>query len=176
MSAELIARTIMFILAPVVMVNASAQILNGLLGYYSTLNDRMRRLSHERLELLRPAPDALTVERLQEIDTELPGMLHRHGMMRSAILLMSIAIALYVTTMLLIGVAAFGAGWVEMLALGMFLLSTVLMLFGVLFKVLEVHSSHDAVAFEVERIRGLPRTQPGGLEPAMLVLAKEKSS
>lgn len=157
MNAEVIARTIMFILAPVVMINASAQFLNGLISYYSALNERMRRLSHERLELLRAVQDALNLERLQEIDTELPAMLHRHKMLRNAILLISIAIALYVLTMLLIGLAAFGALWVEMTALVLFLFSTALMLIGILYKVLEVRSSHDAVAFEVERIRNLPR-------------------
>lgn len=44
MNPEVLARTIMFILAPVVMVNASAQLLNGLLAYYAGLDERMRRL------------------------------------------------------------------------------------------------------------------------------------
>jgi hypothetical protein len=86
-------------------------------------------------------------------------MLHRHKMLRNAILLISIAIALYVLTMLLIGLAAFGALWAEMVALVLFLFSTALMLIGILLKVLEVYNSHFAVAFEVERIRKLPRVQ-----------------
>jgi Protein of unknown function (DUF2721) len=159
MNAEMIAHTIMFILAPAVMLNATAVFFNGLLGDYALLNERMRRLARERLELLRAVQDSLNLERLQEIDTELPAMLHRHKMLRNAILLISIAIALYVLTMLLIGLAAFGALWAEMVALVLFLFSTTLMLIGILFKVLEVYSSHFAVAFEVERIRKLPRVQ-----------------
>jgi polyferredoxin len=167
MNAETIAHTIMFILAPAVMLNATAVFFNGLLSDYGLLNERMRHLAHERLELLRAVQDALNLERLQEIDTELPEMLRRHKMLRNSILLISIAIALYVLTMLLIGLAAFGALWVEMAALILFLFSTALMLVGILFKVVEVHSSHFAVEFEVERIRSLPRVQNQPMKGAL---------
>jgi hypothetical protein len=157
MNAETIAHTIMFILAPAVMINASAVFFNGLLSDNAVLNDRMRKLAFEKLELLRAVQDALSLERLQEIDTELPTMLYRHKMLRNAILLISIAIALYVLTMLLIALAVFGVLWIETAALLFFLFGTALMLIGIFYKVLEVCSSHDAVAFEVERIRSLPR-------------------
>lgn len=160
MSAELIARTIMFVLAPVVMVNASAQLLNGLLGYYAAVDERMRRLAHERLELLRVALDALAAERLQEIDLELPDMVQRHRATRDAILLLSVGIVLYVVTMLLIGLAAFGSAWVETLALAVFFLGTATMLAGVLVRVQEIRSSHRAVMFEIDRIRSLPPARP----------------
>jgi polyferredoxin len=157
MNVETIAHTIMFILAPAVMINASAVFFNGLLSDNAVLNDRMRKLAFEKLELLRAVQDGLSLERLQEIDTELPTMLYRHKMLRNAILLISVAIALYVVTMLLIALAAFGALWVERIALILFLFSTALMLVGILYKVSEVRGSHEAVAFEVERIRSLPR-------------------
>lgn len=156
MSAELIARTIMFILAPVVMVNATAQVLNGVLSYYAGLNDRMRRLAHERLEMLRSSADAFTAERLGEIDAQLPDMLARHKLTRNAILYMSFSIGLYVLTMLLIALAALGASWVQTLALIVFLISTLSMLTGISFKVLEIRRSHRAVEYEVERIANLP--------------------
>lgn len=161
MTAETIARTIMFILAPVVMVNATAQVLNGVLAYYAGLNDRMRRLAHERLEMLRGSVDGYTAERLQEIDTQLPDMLSRHKLTRNAIFYMSISIGLYVLTMLAIALAAFGAVWVEMLALVLFLVSTLSMLAGITFKVLEIRSSHRAVEFEVQRVSKLTALQPG---------------
>jgi ABC-type glycerol-3-phosphate transport system permease component len=166
-NAEMIAHTIMFILAPAVMLNATAVFFNGLLGDYATLNDRMRKLAFEKLELLRAVQDALSLERLQEIDTELPAMLHRHKILRNAILLISIAIALYVLTMLLIALAAFGVSWIETAALILFLFSTALMLVGILYKVLEVHNSHFTVAFEVERIHNLPRVQTNQVEGAL---------
>jgi hypothetical protein len=53
MNAEMIAHTIMFILAPAVMLNATAVFFNGLLGDYALLNERMRRLARERLELFK---------------------------------------------------------------------------------------------------------------------------
>jgi hypothetical protein len=159
-TAETIARTIMFILAPVVMVNATALILNGVLAYYDGLNDRMRRLAKERLELLRGAADAFTAERLREIDAQLPDMLSRHKLTRDAIFYMSVSIGLYVLTMLLIALAAFGAVWVEALALVLFLVSTVCMLIGIAFKVLEIRSSHRAVELEVQRVSKLTTLQP----------------
>jgi uncharacterized membrane protein YphA (DoxX/SURF4 family) len=53
MNAEMPPRTIQLILAPVVMVTACAILLAGLLSRFAALNDRLRLLARERLDLLR---------------------------------------------------------------------------------------------------------------------------
>ena len=62
MIAETIARTIQLIVAPVVMVTAGAILSGRLLTHAGAINDRLRTLAHERLDVERIAglsPDAL---------------------------------------------------------------------------------------------------------------------
>ncbi len=49
MNLDMVARTIQLVLAPVVMVTTAALILNGVLGRYSAVNDRLRVMALERL-------------------------------------------------------------------------------------------------------------------------------
>ena len=55
MTAETIARTIQLIVAPVVMVTAGAILSGGLLSHAGAINDRLRTLAHERLDVERIA-------------------------------------------------------------------------------------------------------------------------
>ena len=52
MSAETVTRTIQLILAPVVMLSACSVFVGGVLAHYAAINDRIRTMVHERLELL----------------------------------------------------------------------------------------------------------------------------
>jgi hypothetical protein len=47
MSAEMVARTIQLIIAPVVMVTTCSILLGGLLSHYAALNDRLRGMARE---------------------------------------------------------------------------------------------------------------------------------
>lgn len=162
MNAEMIARTIGFILAPAVMVTACAVTLNGLLTHYAAINDRLRVLVKERLELLVEASPGLFLgERLEEIDTQLPQLLMRHKLMRDSILLVFIAVLLYVVSMLVIALAAFGADWIATLALGLFLLSTAVLLSGTLLTAMEIYRSHSAVGYEVQQVSQLELRRRG---------------
>ena len=49
MNAEMVARIIQLILAPVVMISACAILESGLLGHYASINARLRNMTHERL-------------------------------------------------------------------------------------------------------------------------------
>lgn len=159
MSAQMIAQTIQFILAPAVMVNACAVALGGLLAHYAVINERLRRMSQERLEIFRvhpsTPPDAFTTLRLEEIQHQLPDLLERHKLVRNAILAIFLAVLLYVLTMLIIALAATGTLWVATFALVLFLLSTGVLLVGVLYTVVEIHRSHRAVAYEVQSVSQL---------------------
>lgn len=53
MTAHLVATTIQEILAPVVMVTACALILSGLITRAQAINDRLRLMDGERLDVLR---------------------------------------------------------------------------------------------------------------------------
>ena len=162
MSPEMIGRTIQLILAPVVMFSACSIFVGGVLGHYTSLSDRIRALTRERLDVLRAlradssATRALLIERLDEIDGQLPEMLHRHRLVHHALLAVYAAIGILVLTMCVIAVTAnIVADWVGLLVFGVFLLGVLAMLVGVLLITLEIRTSRRSLAFEVQRVSHL---------------------
>lgn len=171
MTIETITRTIQFILVPVVMVTSCAILVNGILSLYASINDRMRSLTKERLELLRKpdhslgmpsvADDPLRVERLREIDVQLPRLLHRHSLVHGSVLATYLAILIFVVSMLTIAVAVLpNSVMLAMIALVVFLVGTVAMLFGVALVSIEVRTSNNEIRYEVERVLRLGGDAP----------------
>ena len=162
MSAETISRTIMLILAPVVMFSACSIFVGGVLSHYTSISDRIRALSRERLELVRTlrtmqdGPDgvrALALERLEEIDRQLPDLLGRHQLVHHAALAVYAAIGIFILTMCVIALtAAVSADWVTVLAFGVFLAGVLVVLLGVLLITVEVRTSRRALQYAVRRV------------------------
>ena len=82
--------------APVVLITTAAILSGALLTMYGSVNDRMRAMDHERLEILTGAGGTLLSaaevppsgrERLTQIDTQLPMLLRWHRLLHNAILL-----------------------------------------------------------------------------------------
>lgn len=169
MSAETIARTIQLILAPVVMVSACAILTGGIHTHYAAVNERLRALSRERLELLRgadgmhnvtgPVHDALHIERLSEVDWQLPRLLRRHELIHHGLLAIYGAIATFVLSMFVIAfVAAIPSSQaLAGTALLIFLAGTALLLVGAVLVCYEIRLSDDAVQHEVKRVVALGR-------------------
>ena len=157
MTADDITRIIQLILAPVVMVTACAITLSGLHAHSQAINDRLRTMVRERLDLLREVlqPDPLRDKRLIEIDRQIPELLARHELMRQKLSIQS-AVVLFVVCMLAIAAAiTSGLTLIAESALGLFVVATLLLLIGVVRSAIEVTRSHDALKFEAERVRGL---------------------
>jgi hypothetical protein len=158
MDIETVTRTIQLILAPVVMVTACAILLTGMLSRYAAINDRLRAMARERLELLATA-DGLAGERLEEIDTQLPTLLHHHKLAHDSVLFVYYAVAVYIADMFVIAaIAAAGAVWASIAVLLLFLAATGLLFVGVLLTALEVRTSHQALHYEVQHVARLGRT------------------
>jgi hypothetical protein len=167
MTVETAAKTIQLILAPVVMVSACGILLTGMLGHYGSINDRIRRLTAERLQLsqLRPVEghEALADERLIEVDHELPMLITRHQEVHHAILLAFTAVAILVVSMFVIAATALShSSAVGTLALFVFLSGTAALLGSAAFMALEVRSSHRSVSYEATRVIQLPCAWPNG--------------
>jgi hypothetical protein len=159
-TADDIARTIQLIIAPVVMVTACAITLGGLMSHYQAVNDRLRMMTHERLDLLRSQLDAdkFGRERLDEIDLQAPELLRRHKLLRDALLTIESAVVTFVACMLAIAVASVTTSVVVAQGvLVLFILGTLMLLVGVLLSALEIRVSHRALAFEVRRVLDLKR-------------------
>ena len=162
MTAESITRTIQLVLAPGVMVSACSIFVGGLLSRYTNLSDRIRAMTSERLDILRRASsaghemDKLTVERLREIDVELPDLAHRHRLLHHAALAMYMAILILVASMCVTAVTALVlAEWIMAVVLVLFVGGVLAMLLGVALVALEVRTSQRALQFEVGSVLGV---------------------
>jgi hypothetical protein len=99
---ETITRTIQLILAPVVMVPPVQSSSAGSWRTTPRSTCAFRTLAHERLDLLRSAndePNPLVIERLAEIDLQLPEILGRHGLVHHSLLATYVSILILVATM-----------------------------------------------------------------------------
>ena len=161
MTVDTAAKTIQLILAPVVMVSACGILLTGMLSHYGSINERIRRLTTERLQLsqLRPVEghEALAGERLTEIDHEVPMLIARHQQVHHAILLAFTAVAILVMSMFIIAATALShSSAVGTVALFVFLSGTAALLGSAAFMALEVRSSQRSVSYEAMRVIELP--------------------
>ena len=160
MTADEIARTIQLILAPVVMVSACAITLNGIMSHSQAVNDRLRLMTRERVDLLRgvQGDERFADARLIAIDHEAPDLLRRHHLVRDSLLAIDAAMAIFVACMLAIAVASVsGSSQVAQGVLALFLLGTLLLLVGVVLSAIEIRISHRALEYEVRQTLALRR-------------------
>jgi hypothetical protein len=166
MNAETVSRTIQLILAPVVMVSACSILVGGLQAHYASINDRLRAMTRERLDLLRGLhgdpgkgageADRFALERLEEIAHQVPDLLFRHRRVHDAVLAVYAAILIFVASMFVIAfTAAVDADLTATAALLVFPMGVGALLVGVVFIAVEVRISHRALQYEVGRIEVL---------------------
>ncbi len=159
MTTEMIVRTISLILAPVVMITSCVLLLNGLLTRYEVISARMRAMHRERLELLQAMGYKMSdgeptlgfsMQRVQEIETQLPPLLYRHKLIRNAILAVNVAILIFISSMLIIALAVItDAPPTAGAALLAFLIGTGAILVGIVITTLELYRSQREVAYEI---------------------------
>ncbi|MBI4782142.1 MAG: DUF2721 domain-containing protein [Oscillatoriophycideae cyanobacterium NC_groundwater_1537_Pr4_S-0.65um_50_18] len=158
MSAADVADTIQLIIAPVVLITACALIQNAVLGRYASVGQYMRSLALERLALLRSdeKADVFYLERLQEIDRQMPLLIRRHRLLQNAALIIYSATSIFLGSMFAIALAvALNSSIVASLTLTLFLLGTGILLLGVLSISVEIRMSHRAICYEVNSIAAL---------------------
>lgn len=161
MDVETTAKTIQLILAPVVMITACGLLIGAMMNHYTSINSRIRALTAERLPLCMITPDqthhALAHERLREIDYQVPRLISRHRQVHHAVLLAFIAVVILVISMFVIAVAALtDSSTVGTAALFVFLAGSATLVAGAVFMAKEIRSSHEAVAYEANRVANLP--------------------
>jgi hypothetical protein len=145
------------------MMTSCAILIGGMLSLYSSVNDRLRLMSRERLDLLR-MPDGTfssaaaqsipyAAERLAELDRQIPSLLRRHHLTHNALFAVYGALAIFVATMLVIAIGAVTSSMaIANLALIIFLAGTGALLLGVILMAMSIRTSQDAVDFEVRRV------------------------
>lgn len=163
MNIQTAGKTIQLILAPVVMVTACGILLNGMLAHYSAINDRIRVLAAERLGLALTLPTqdrrTLATERINEIDHQVPMLIHRHQQVHYAILLVNTTVVILIVSMFIIGAAALAdSNALGTVALFVFLTATTAVMIGATYMAVEARTSHASVAYEAIRVLALPTT------------------
>lgn len=156
MNAAMVTNTIGLILAPAVLITTCAILLNGLHGHYTAIDNQLRMLTRERLDLLRAAStvaDRLNRERLWEIDAQAPTMLRRHRLIHDAVLVLYSAVIIFLISMFVIAAATL-TDRIElaMAVLLIFLAAVATMLTSMLLITREVRSSHQDVQDELQRV------------------------
>jgi len=151
--------------APVVLLSLGGLLTNGLLTVYSAINDRMREMTRERIEILtgpaRQIRDAASVpemdrERLEQISAQLPLMLRRHKLMRRSVLTIYAAIAVLGLSTVVIAIAVGQHDEVAgRVALGLVVAGTIIILLGIGVAVTSLGKSADAIAYAVKRTQSL---------------------
>ncbi len=154
-------RAIGAMVAPVVLITAAAVLSTGILAIFGSVNDRMRVMTAERLAAL-TGPDGMlrTVaqqpeavrERLRQIDEQLPMLLHRHHLLRTAVMSIYIGVAALVASVIALAVAVPAHSEATAYSsLALVLAGTVAILSGCLFAAASIVLSKDAIDYEVKR-------------------------
>jgi hypothetical protein len=147
--------------APVVLLTVGGMVSNGLITIYSDIDNRMRDMTRERLEIRRgPAgqvldPDnvpAIDQERLTEIGMQLPMLLRRHKLTRLSVLTIYIALVVLVVSIVVIAIAvALDDEIAGRAALGLVLAGTIIILLGLGVAAMSLAKSADAISYAVKR-------------------------
>ena len=151
--------------APVVLITTAGILSGAMLTMYGSVNDRMRAMDHERLQILTRADGTLlsaaelppsSRERLSQIDTQLPRLLRRHRLLHNAVLLIYTGVGVLVLSVIAIGIAVTTtSGAVGTASLVLVLTGTVMLLGGLLFAARSIIISMDAIDYEVQRTLSL---------------------
>jgi hypothetical protein len=158
-------RAIEAMVAPVVLITAAAVLSGGVLSVFGSVNDRMRSMTAQRLDLL-AGPDGMlrpladlptgTQERVVQIDEQLPMLLRRHRLLRFAVLSIFIGVAILVASVITLAIAVpTNSDDVAYVSLALVLAGTVAILLGCLFAASSIMISQDAIAYEVNRSMSL---------------------
>jgi hypothetical protein len=139
--------------------------LGALLAMYGSVNDRVRAIYDERLEILTGADGTLVSaareppsgwERLTQIDAQLSRLLRRHRLLHNAVLLIYAGVAVLVLSVITIGIAVTASsGAAGTAALVLVLAGTVMLLGGLPFAARSIIISTDALDYEVQRTLSL---------------------
>lgn len=158
MSASSVSETIQLIIAPVVLITACGLIESGILGRYTSLGQRIRSLTHERLDLLSSGKEKeyFWMERMQEIDRQIPLLIQRHQLLQNASLLIYSSISVFIFSMFAIAIAVTSnLSVIATLSLFLFMLGTMVLCLGVFFVTQEIRISHQAICYETHRVLSL---------------------
>jgi Protein of unknown function (DUF2721) len=166
MPSESIVKTIGLIIAPVVMITACSIMQNGLIVYYNSLGERLRRVNQEILNLIEadlaqsltkaelPLDSGTQIrhqdDRLHHWEHHLlPDLFRRHHLLRDVLGLVYLAILTLIFDMLAIAISVItGIEWLSQIVLGLFLIGVGILFVAVILVSYELRTSHASIQLE----------------------------
>jgi hypothetical protein len=143
-------------ISPVVLIPASGIIGNGLTSLFVTLNERVRSMTHERINLRAGEDVPLARERIAEIDTHLGWLLQRHRLLSRAVQFTYAAPFVLVLSVIVIAIAVgTGSNDVGIAADVLVVAGAVTLLTGLGYAARSSVRSEKSIEYEVERVRSL---------------------
>jgi len=136
-------------LAPGIMISACGLLLLGMNNKYSLVVSRIRTLNYEFRAL-----DADNHTRKKSILTQLPLLIRRMKMIRNAVWLYTIAIALYIFSIFSIGLFFFSGKTesISIISFSFFILALLSLLLGVVHAAKEVRLGYNILSIETQDI------------------------
>ena len=146
---------IQFMLAPAVMISACGLLLLGINNKYSIVVNRIRLLNEERRRTKKKiGGESYETEdniRLESISKQLVLLVYRIKLVRNSVLSYTVAVALFILSSLLIGMAFFTKSFdLDFIILASFLVGMVAVFTGIVFAMFETKRGYEIVKFEVE--------------------------
>jgi hypothetical protein len=148
------AQAINGMLAPAIMISASALIILALQGKYSQLIDRLRTLNDERRRLKQlPQPSE---QRLANVVAQIEMILIRARLVRNSIVSLYLAIMLFVLSSIMIGIRlTLGIRIPVSPSLIIFMIGMVFVLAGVLYAFRDIARAYKVAQLEVRGVKEL---------------------
>jgi hypothetical protein len=148
-------QVIQLILAPGIMINACGLLLLSISNKFTSVLNRIRALTEEKRKLISNTAERkfspVENQRIESISRQVCGLLNRARLIRNAVFCYLLAVGLFVTTSLFIGMDYFASILqFRYFILGAFLLGMIVVFIGVIFGVLDTMKGYNIVKFEVQ--------------------------
>jgi hypothetical protein len=146
---------IQLMLAPAVMINACGLLLLGINNKYSLVVNRIRLLNEEKRRLMikigEKSPTTDDNVRLESIAVQIKALVYRAKLVRNSVLCYTIAVALFVSTSLVLGISSvLSLGKLNFLIITTFLLGMSFVIIGIVFAAFETKKGYDIISYEVK--------------------------
>lgn len=152
------ARAINGILAPTIMISASALIILALQGKYSHLIDRLRSLNDERRKLRQHAGQSVSSQRLAGVVAQIEIILTRARLVRNSIVSLYIAIIMFILSSIIIGVRlALGIKIPIGPSLIVFMVGMIFVLAGTIYALRDIARAYSVALIEIGGVRELDK-------------------
>ena len=156
LSTEAATKAIGTIIVPAVLISACAILLNGLILRYKAIEDLLRSLNQEWLNLKEinacTCNGNLNTERIYHLEHLISKLFVHHHILHDVLIYIYLSILIFVVDMLTIAVAAsISIQWVSYLVLFIFILGVGILCWSLFLTCYEMRAAHEFIQIELQK-------------------------